>query len=33
MVELEGEEEVVEAGHFRDQTAKKEAHMYHPYVI
>jgi hypothetical protein len=29
MVELEGEEEVVEAGHFRDQTTN----MYHPYVI
>jgi hypothetical protein len=33
MVELEGEEEVVEAGRFWDQTTKKEAHMYHPYVI
>ena len=31
MVEPEKEEE--EAGYFRDQTAKKEVHMYHPYVI
>jgi hypothetical protein len=27
------EEEVVEAGRSRDKTAKKEAHMYHPFVM
>jgi hypothetical protein len=27
------EEEVVEAGRSRDETAKKEAHMYHPFVM
>jgi len=33
MMELEEEEEVVEAGRFQDETAKKEAHMYHPFVM
>jgi hypothetical protein len=33
MAELEEEEEVVEAGRSRDETAKKEAHMYHPFVM
>jgi hypothetical protein len=33
-VELEEEEEVVaEAGRSRNETAKKEAHMYHPFVM
>ena len=36
MAELEEEEEeevVVEVGRSRDETAKKEAHMYHPFVM
>jgi hypothetical protein len=33
MVEMKEEEEGVEAGRSRDEKAKTQAHMYHPYVM